>query len=91
MLSEYNIPQDTMVLYCDNISAINISKNPMPQSWTKHIDIHYHFIREFVENKEISLEYVRSSIELTDILTKPLEVDLFEKLQARLGVCAFNK
>src|SRR3954466_436281 len=36
MLSEYNVTQDVMTLYCDNLSAINISKNPIQHSRTKH-------------------------------------------------------
>ncbi|KAK2381531.1 putative mitochondrial protein [Trifolium repens] len=39
MLTEYNVEQDVMTLFCDNISAINISKNPVQHSRTKHIDI----------------------------------------------------
>jgi len=35
MLKEYNVEQDVMTLYCDNLSAINISKNPIQHSWTK--------------------------------------------------------
>ena len=79
-----------MVLYCDNMSAINISKNLLQHSQTKHIDIHHHFIRKLVETKEISLEHVHSFVQLADILTKPLEVNLFEKFQVGLGVRAFN-
>ncbi|XP_024640662.1 uncharacterized mitochondrial protein AtMg00810-like [Medicago truncatula] len=29
MLKEYNVEQDVLTLYCDNLSAINISKNPI--------------------------------------------------------------
>ncbi|CAM8877571.1 unnamed protein product [Rhodiola kirilowii] len=29
MLEEYRVKQDVMTLYCDNMSAINISKNPV--------------------------------------------------------------
>ena len=34
MLTEYNVEQDVMTLYCDNMSAINISKNPVQHSRT---------------------------------------------------------
>ena len=46
---------------CDNKSAINISKNPIMHSHTKHIDVHYHFIREHVLNGNVELEFVPSS------------------------------
>ena len=40
MLKEYNVKQDVMPLFCDNLSSINISKNPIQHSRTKHIDIY---------------------------------------------------
>ena len=39
LLGDYGISQDTMVVYCDNSSAIDISKNPVQHSKTKHIEI----------------------------------------------------
>ncbi|CAM8877561.1 unnamed protein product [Rhodiola kirilowii] len=44
MLEEYGMEQDMMTFYCDNMSAINISKKPVQHSITKHIDIRHHFI-----------------------------------------------
>jgi len=58
MLKEYNVEQYVLTLYCDNLSAINISKNPIQHSRTKHIDIRHHFIRDLVEEKIITLEHV---------------------------------
>ncbi|KAL0534309.1 hypothetical protein IC582_028599 [Cucumis melo] len=87
MLEEYGIHQSSMVLYCDNMSVISISKNPVQHSRTKHIDIRHHFIRELVNTKIISLEHVRSSLQLADIFTKPLDVSTFEGLRTDVGVC----
>ena len=39
LLSDYEMSQDTMVVYCDNSSAIDISKNSVQHSMTKHIEI----------------------------------------------------
>ncbi|PNX70323.1 gag-pol polyprotein, partial [Trifolium pratense] len=58
MLKEYNVEQDALTLYCDNLSAINISKNPIQHSRTKHIDIRHHFIRDLVEENIVKLEHV---------------------------------
>ena len=57
-LTDYGISQDTMVVYCDNSSAIDISKNPVQHSKTKHIEIRYNFIRDLVERKIVCLEYI---------------------------------
>ena len=51
MLKDYGIEQGTMSIHCDNSSVINISKNPIFHSHTKHIEIHHHFIRDLVEAK----------------------------------------
>ncbi|KAA0039071.1 gag-pol polyprotein [Cucumis melo var. makuwa] len=86
MLEEYGIAKSTMALYCDNMSAISISKNPVQHNRTKHIDIHHHFIRELVKDKIICLEHNQSSLQLIDIITKPLDVSTFEGLRAGVGV-----
>ena len=80
MLRDYGIDQGTMVVFCDNTSAINISKNLVLHSRTKHIDIRHHFIRDLVEDKVVSLEYVPTKGQIADILTKPLDVSRFESL-----------
>jgi hypothetical protein len=49
LLGDYGFSQDTMIINCDNTSAINISKNPVQHSRTKHIDIRYHFLRDLVD------------------------------------------
>ena len=46
VLTDYGISQYIMVVYCNNSSAIDISKNPVQYSKTKHIEIRYHFIRD---------------------------------------------
>ena len=58
VLTNYGISQDTMVVYCDNSSTIDISKNHVQHSKTKHIEIRYHFIRDLVERKIMCLEYI---------------------------------
>ena len=59
ILEDIQIKYDepTSILY-DNTSAINISKNPVTHSKTKHILIKFHFLREHATEKNIRLEYV---------------------------------
>ena len=86
MLKEYNVEQDVLTLYCDNLSAINISKNPIQHSTTKHIDIRHHFIRDLVEKKAVTLEHVDTKEQLANIFTKALDAKQFEKLRGKLGI-----
>ncbi|CAL8992931.1 unnamed protein product [Prunus brigantina] len=73
MLEDYGLAQSCFLIYCDNMSAIDISKNPVQHSRTKHIDIRHHFIRDLMEDKILSLEFVPSEKQLADILTKALD------------------
>jgi hypothetical protein len=46
-LTDIHVEYDEPIpIYCDNTSAINISKNPVIHSKTKHIPIKYHFLWE---------------------------------------------
>jgi len=87
LLCDYGFNQDTMVIHCDNTSAINISKNLVQHSRTKHIDIQHHFIRDLVESKEVALIFIPTENQLADILTKPLDGSRFESLRKAIGVC----
>ena len=87
MLVDYGFNQGTLTLFYDNMSAINISKNLVQHSRTKHIDIHHHFTRELVENKYIVLEHVDTNDQLADLFTKPLDVTLFKTLSRSIGIC----
>ncbi|WJX64416.1 hypothetical protein P8452_49197 [Trifolium repens] len=91
MLKEYNVEQDALTLYCDNMSAINISKNPVQHSKTKHIDIRHHFIRDLVENKIVTLEHVGTKEQVADIFTMALDAVQFEKLRGKLGICLYEE
>ncbi|CAM8948080.1 unnamed protein product [Rhodiola kirilowii] len=90
MLEEYGVKQGLMTLYCDNMSAINISKNPVQHSRTKHIDIRHHYIRELVEKKILTLTHVLTEKQLADIFTKALDNLQFETLRSSLGLCVIN-
>jgi len=64
--------QPPIHIYCDNQSAIELSKNAVLHKRSKHIDISFHFTRELVDMKEIKVTYLRTDQMLSDILTKPL-------------------
>ena len=75
-----------MVVYYDNSSAIDISKNPVQHSKTKYIEISYHFIRDLVKRKIVCLEYIPTKRQNADIFTKPLDRSKFETLHQVIGV-----
>jgi hypothetical protein len=86
-LKDIQVPYDQHVsIMCDNTSAINLSKNLVQHSKTKHIPIKYHFLREQVQDWVVKLEYVPSKEKIADIFTKPLPRDSFEYFREKLGV-----
>ncbi|CAN1753150.1 Retrovirus-related Pol polyprotein from transposon TNT 1-94 [Linum perenne] len=85
-LKDYGITLTGIKLLCDNTSAINMTRNPILHSRTKHIDIRHHFIRELIMKGDIVLNYVSTEDQLADILTKPLHADRFSKLRREIGM-----
>ena len=75
-----------MCIFCDNTSAINLSKNLVQHSKSKIIEIQYHFIRDLVEEKIVWLEFINTNNQNADIFTKPLDGPRFESLRKTIGV-----
>ena len=69
-----------------NTSAINLSKNPVQHSKSKHIEIRYHFIRDLVKEKVVCLEFIHTDNQKEDIFTKLLDGPRFESLRKTIGV-----
>lgn len=63
----------------DNLGAIYLSKSASTSTRTKHIDTHYHFVREYVEDGIVQIEFVRSEANQADIFTKNLPRDSYER------------
>ncbi len=61
-----------VVIYCDNISSILLANNLVYHVRTKHIEVHYHFIREKALVREINLIHVNIENQVVDIFTKAL-------------------
>ncbi|GJS55756.1 retrovirus-related pol polyprotein from transposon TNT 1-94 [Tanacetum coccineum] len=79
-LIDYDIRLDDVPIMCDNKGAIDLSKNPVQHSRTKHIKIRHHFLRDNVQKGHISIEKVPSVDNIADILTKPLKRESFNYL-----------
>ncbi|GJV41894.1 hypothetical protein Tco_1420334 [Tanacetum coccineum] len=69
-----------ILIMCDNKGAIDLNKNPVQDSRTKHIKIRHHFLRDNVQKGNISIEKVSSEDNIADILTKPLKREAFNYL-----------
>jgi hypothetical protein len=73
-------------IWCDNLGALALASNPVYHARTKHIEVDYHFIHEKVLNKDISVHYLSTHIQLADIFTKGLSSSCFLFLRDKLMV-----
>nr|GEV48879.1 retrotransposon protein, putative, unclassified [Tanacetum cinerariifolium] len=89
-LTDYGFHFNKIPIYCDSKSSIAISYNPVQHSRTKHIAVHYHFIKEHVEKGMIELYVVKTDYQLADLFTKALSADRFNYLVRRLGMCSLS-
>ena len=77
---------EAITINVDNISAMNLAKNPVYHQRSKHIDIKYHYIRDVLREGFIKLEYCSSSENAADIFTKNLPKPTMEKLTKMIGL-----
>nr|GEU30606.1 retrovirus-related Pol polyprotein from transposon TNT 1-94 [Tanacetum cinerariifolium] len=79
---------DLVFTVCMCASAISLCCNNVQHSWSKHIDIQHHFIREQFEKGVVELYFMTTDYQLTDIFTKALPRERFEFLLSRLDKMA---
>ena len=72
LFSELGIALSTIPIYSDNQGSIFIGLNPVQECCTKHIDIHYHYVRECLENGNIELSFIEGASNTADMFTKNL-------------------
>ena len=76
ILKYVDIPiKDLIPLFCDNMSSIYLAQNPVFHARTKHIEVHYHFIRERNLVGDVDLHHISTNLQKTDIFTKALGSD----------------
>lgn len=87
LLSSIGQPmQGATTMMEDNQGCIDLARNPVHHSRSKHIDLRAHFIREKVAEGVIELKYVPTAEQLADILTKALGPTKFAQLRASLQI-----
>ena len=78
--------QQPTPIWCDNKSAIKLSKYPVLHQLIKQIELHIHFIRNLIHDHVLWVLYFSTDDQFADIFTKSLTEAKFSKLQSMLGV-----
>ena len=87
LLQKLHVPlRVTTVVYCDNVSAIYMTANPVHHHRTKHIEIDIHFVHEKVALGEVRVVHVSSQYQFADIMIKGLPIQLFQDFKSSLYV-----
>ncbi|MCI33107.1 cationic amino acid transporter 1-like, partial [Trifolium medium] len=76
-----NVKCDTVIIKVDNMSAINLAKNPIAHGRSKHIEMRFHYLREQVSSGKFKLEHCRTNLQVADVLTKAVTVETFVRLR----------
>ncbi|WVZ49277.1 hypothetical protein U9M48_000649 [Paspalum notatum var. saurae] len=87
LLQELGHPlQRATLVYCDNVSAVYLSTNPVQHQRTKHIEIDLHFVRERVAAGAVRVLHVPTSSQFADIFTKGLPSTVFLEFRSSMNV-----
>ncbi|GJX14725.1 ribonuclease H-like domain-containing protein [Tanacetum coccineum] len=87
LLRELHSPlQRATLVYCDNVSAVYMSSNPVQHQRTKYIEIDIHFVRDQVAAGHVRVLHVPSRYQFADIFTKGLPYALFDDFRSSLSI-----
>ena len=74
-------------LFSDNQAAITLTHDHQYHACMKHIDVHYHFIQQVIEQGSLCIIYCLTNNMVTDALTKALPLAKVKHFTAGLGLC----
>ena len=76
------------LVYCDNVSAMYLSTNPVQHQRTKHVEIDLHFVRERVAVGDVRVLHIPTTSQFADIFPKDLPFSVFVDFRSSLNVCS---
>lgn len=87
LLNELRRPlTKTTVIFCDNVSTVYMSTNPVQHQRTMHIEIDLHFVRDRVAMGEVCVLHVPSSRQFAGIFTKGMSSSMFLDFRDNLNI-----
>ena len=86
----HSTPDDLLILNCDNQGVIALTKDNKFHAHTKHIDMHYHFIHKVVDDGKVTVQYILTGDNVSNIFTKLLAKAKFWELAELLRLRAIT-
>ena len=87
MLQSIGVKQQMAAeVYCDNLSAVHLTVNPVLHCKSKHFATHYHFAREKVADGSLLVKHIPAIQQIADVFTKSLPQQSFYHLRSKLEV-----
>jgi hypothetical protein len=80
------IEPGAITVWEDNKGCIEMTKKKSQFKKTKHIELHYHYIKELVAMERINVNYIPTDLQVADGFTKALTGATFEKFVERLNL-----
>jgi hypothetical protein len=89
LLHELHSPLATSTLvFCDNVSVVYLSTNPVQHQRTKHVEIDLHFVRKRVACGAVRVLHVPTTSQFADVFTKGLPSVVFTEFRSSLNICS---
>uniref|UniRef100_A0A8R7K303 Reverse transcriptase Ty1/copia-type domain-containing protein n=1 Tax=Triticum urartu TaxID=4572 RepID=A0A8R7K303_TRIUA len=79
-------PRRATIVYCDNVSVVYLSSNPVQHQRTKHVEIDLNFVRDRVALGEVKVLHVPTESQFADVFTKGLSSSVFRDFCSSLNV-----
>jgi hypothetical protein len=87
LLAELHSPlAKSTLVYCDNVSVVYLSTNPVQHQRTKHVEIDLRFVRDGVAIGDVRVLHVPTTSQFADIFTKGLPSSTFSEFRSSLNV-----
>jgi hypothetical protein len=84
VIKRIEAPKIRCKIFEDNMGAVEMANVPKMRPRTKHLNIKYHFFRQFVTKGILIVEHIAGALQVADILTKSLEVMTFQKHRRKI-------
>lgn len=86
----FGYTDETIEIFTDSQACMNNIKNQKFSNRTKHIDVKYHFVKDYFNQKLIELKFVPTELNVADLLTKPLGTNRIQNLNKLAGIQQIN-